>query len=173
MNSAQNYAAELKRRIGTKPNKSDYELYVTGTVLGCDLGKSQSMPLVAWMHFNPLGPTNSALFYIPVPGIEEGLLTFRSDNPFRRQHAAFGVMPHDVAARGNRGICVHAVHRQWSRVVPALWHSPDIHCTRRKLARGCKCTNVQRGADAHFVQRCNPYGLACGHASHLRVLEAL
>jgi hypothetical protein len=98
MNSAQNYASELKRRIATKPSKSDYELYVTEPVLGCDFGNLPSMPLVAWMHFNPFGPTASSLFYIPIPGAKEGLLTFRSDNPFHRQHAAFGVMPHDVAA---------------------------------------------------------------------------
>lgn len=96
--SAQHYSAELKGRIAAKPAKSDYELYITQPVLGCDLGDLPGMPLVAWMHFNPLGPTTSSLFYVPVPGADEGLLTFRSDNPFVCQHAAFGVMPHDVAA---------------------------------------------------------------------------
>jgi hypothetical protein len=91
-------AAELKRRITDKTAKSDYELYITQPVLGCDLGKLPGMTLVAWMHFNPLGPTTSALFYTPVPETEEGLLMFRSDNPFERQQAAFGVMPHEVAA---------------------------------------------------------------------------
>lgn len=99
MNSpAQQYASELKCRIVNKPAKSDFELYITQPVLACDLGDLPSMPLVAWMHFNPYGPTISTLFYVPVPGTEEGLLTFRFDNPFDRQHAAFGVMPHDVAA---------------------------------------------------------------------------
>src|SRR5271157_3672938 len=96
--SAQRYSAELKRRIATKPAKSDYELYITQPVLGCDLGKLPGMTLVGWMHFNPLGPTASSLFYVPIPETEEGLLMFRSDNPFDRQQAAFGVMPHDVAA---------------------------------------------------------------------------
>jgi hypothetical protein len=40
----------------------------------------------------------SALFYVPVPDAKEALLTFRFDNPFEHQHAAFGVMPGDVTA---------------------------------------------------------------------------
>ena len=95
---AQHYAAELKRRIAIKQAQYDYELYITQPVLGCDLAGLPGLPLVAWMHFNPLGPTISSLFYVPVPGAEEGLITFGSDNPFDRRHAAFGVMPHDVAA---------------------------------------------------------------------------
>lgn len=91
-------ASELKRRIADQAAKSDCDLYITQPVLGCDLGKLPGMTLVAWMHFNPLGPTASSLFYLPVPETEEGLVMFRSDNPFDRQHAAFGVMPHDVAA---------------------------------------------------------------------------
>jgi len=40
----------------------------------------------------------SALFHVPVPEAKEALLTFRFDNPFEHQHAAFGVMPGDVTA---------------------------------------------------------------------------
>jgi len=40
----------------------------------------------------------SALYYVPVPDAKEALLTFRFDNPFEHQHAAFGVMPSDVTA---------------------------------------------------------------------------
>lgn len=95
---ANQYAAELKRRIAEKEAKSAYELHITQPLLECDLGNLRSMPLLAWLHFNPLGPTTSSLFYVPVPETEEGLLAFRSDNPFRSQQAAFGIMPHKVAA---------------------------------------------------------------------------
>jgi len=66
--SAQHYAAELKRRIAIKQAQYDYELYISQPVLGCDLADLPGMPLVAWMRFNPLGPTISSLFYVPVPG---------------------------------------------------------------------------------------------------------
>jgi hypothetical protein len=96
--SAQHYAAVLKRRTVKQGARSDYDPCISQPVLDCDLGSLPSTPLVGWMHFNPLGPTMSALFHVPVPEAKEALLTFRFDNPFEHQHAAFGVMPGDVTA---------------------------------------------------------------------------
>ena len=96
--SAQHYATVLKSRTVKQGARSDYDSCISRPVLDCDLGSLPSIPLVGWMHFNPLGPTMSALFYVPVPDANEGLFTFRFDNPFEHQHAAFGVMPGDVTA---------------------------------------------------------------------------
>jgi hypothetical protein len=37
------------------------------------------------------------LFYVPVPETDNGLVTFRSDNPFQQQHAAFSVLSNSEA----------------------------------------------------------------------------
>ena len=70
--SAQHYAAVLKRRNVKQGARSDYDPCISQPVLDCDLGSLPSTPLIGWMHFNPLGPTISSLFYVPVPEAKRG-----------------------------------------------------------------------------------------------------
>jgi hypothetical protein len=86
------YAAELRRRIASKEQTGNEVDCLAPPILDCELGGNTCIPLVGWIFFNSLGPTKAAIFYFPVPETGDGLLTCRWDNPFQRQHAAFGLL---------------------------------------------------------------------------------
>lgn len=102
----QAYALELTRRLESQRRKGTAGNCLCEPILECELGGFESTPLLGWMYFNPFGPTMAALFHIPIPGSERGLLTYRYDNPFERQHAAFGLIP-NAATMEELGDTVH------------------------------------------------------------------
>lgn len=76
------------------------------------------------MYFNPLGPTMAALFHIPIPGSDQGLLTFRYDNPFERQHAAFGMLPNCAATEEMADTVLHLFSANGSDSCPIFESLP-------------------------------------------------
>ena len=84
------YASSIRERL--KRQKSGG--HVTAPLLDCDaIGKVPGLPLIAWLYFNPFGPTMCALCTVEVPGSHDHLLTFHMDNPFAQQRAVFGLIP--------------------------------------------------------------------------------
>jgi hypothetical protein len=57
------------------------------------LGDIPSEMLLSWVHFNPYRPITSSLWYVELPGSNEGLLTFFKSDPFQKQDAVFGLIP--------------------------------------------------------------------------------
>ncbi len=67
------YASSIRERL--KRQKSGG--HVTKPLLQCDaIGKVVGLPLMAWLYFNPFGPTMCAVCSVEVPGSQEHLLTF-------------------------------------------------------------------------------------------------
>lgn len=90
---------ELRHRITLKQRTRSMEPrwrgddYLAAPVLDCDVGEMQSYTLLLWLHFHPLCPTISTLFYTRIPGFDEGLIAFRKQNPFQIQTAVYGLIP--------------------------------------------------------------------------------
>jgi len=89
------YAEQLRARRSAAGNDS----WICEPLLDCTvLGEVKAIALLNWMHFNPFGPTNSWLFFVPLPESDEGLLSFYADNPFSTDRAVFAVIPERIAA---------------------------------------------------------------------------
>jgi hypothetical protein len=90
------YARKLRRRLAE--TDAGRQNYITEPILNCDaLGQVGGLPLLSWLYFNPMGPTSCGLFFVPIPGKDEGIVAFNMQNPFLREWAAFGVIPNQVA----------------------------------------------------------------------------
>lgn len=88
----QDYAKEIRRRLATK--SKSVESYVCEPLLNCSvLDQVSAAPIIAWLYFNPIGPTYSQLCVVPVPDANEMLLTFYGDHPLDTHRTVFGLLP--------------------------------------------------------------------------------
>jgi hypothetical protein len=104
--SIHEYAAELRRRIAAKEQTGTASDYLTAPLIDCETGNSPGYPLINWVNFNPFCPTVALLWYIPVPGTNEGLLKLHVDSPFNAERLAFGLVPEDNELKLLKEACV-------------------------------------------------------------------
>jgi hypothetical protein len=133
---AELYAAEIRCRLENKGRIGSAEDYLSAPLLDCDLGHAPSVPLLGWIHFDQLLPTQEALYFTGVPGTDEGLLLFqRRDSSDRCRYFVYGLIENDCTENVEAAVIAlfkangHSTLPLINRLPTSIFYRENWDCT--------------------------------------------